>query len=79
MAKSDMEAEIIKLVKEITKEVSINLESSTENCGAWDSLAYVSIVSAVEAKYGVEINSNNINDFGSVRSLIDLVGRQKNL
>jgi acyl carrier protein len=74
MTKLEIEKEIIKLVKEITKEDSVSIESSTDNCGAWDSLAYVSIVSAVEAKYGVEVNSNNINEFGSVRSLINLVG-----
>ena len=74
MTKLEIEKEIIKLVKEITKEDNVNIESSVDNCGAWDSLAYVSIVSAVEAKYGVEVNSNNINDFGSVRSLINLVG-----
>ena len=74
MTKLEIEKEIIKLVKEITKEDNVNIDSSVDNCGAWDSLAYVSIVSAVEAKYGVEVNSNNINDFGSVRSLINLVG-----
>jgi acyl carrier protein len=72
-AKHEIENEIIKLVQEITKEDSVNIESTVENCGAWDSLAYVSIVSAVEAKFGVEVNSNNINDFGSVRRIISLV------
>lgn len=73
MMKPDIKTEMINLVKEITKEDSINIESSTDNCGAWDSLAYVSIVSSVEARYGVEVDSNNINNFGSVRSLIELV------
>ena len=74
MNKQSIEEEIIKLVKENTKADNVSIESSTENCGAWDSLAYVSIVSAVEAKYGIEVDSNNINDFGSVRSIIELIG-----
>ncbi len=44
----------------------------------WDSLSYLRIIAALEAKYGIEITAENINKFDSITNIIHEIQRQKN-
>tara|TARA_B110001454_G_C12572931_1_gene372698 strand:- start:104 stop:343 length:240 start_codon:yes stop_codon:yes gene_type:complete len=67
---------IIRIVKNITRYSEVNRDSSTQSLSQWDSLAYMSILSEVELKYEVEVTEENINDFDSIESIVNIV--QKN-
>lgn len=61
-------------VKLIIKEI-LNLDNISDNAERrdyeeWDSLAYLSIVSAIEREFGVEIMPENINHFNSIPNII---------
>ena len=50
---------------------NINLQSSQENTSEWDSLAYLSVISAMEDEFEIEITEKNINNFGSVKNILN--------
>lgn len=64
-----MNAKIIEIVAEILNE-DITVDSTVDNTSAWDSMAYMAILSTIEDEFGIEISEANINNFASVRSII---------
>lgn len=65
--------EIIKIIKNITRSDNVDVQSSNQNLDQWDSLAYMSIISEIEINYDIEVTEENINNFGSVKSIIDII------
>jgi len=62
----------------ISEALNINVENipadaSQNNFPEWDSIAYLSILSSIEDKYGVSISEDNIENFGSVPEIVDIV------
>ncbi|HEY2759291.1 MAG TPA: acyl carrier protein [Pirellulales bacterium] len=53
--------------------VEFSDELSMENCSAWDSVATVQIVLAVEQEFDVRFTTNEVAEVHSVRGLIDLL------
>ena len=70
---SETEQKVITLVSTALNVNSINLQSSQENTSEWDSLAYLSVISAMEEEFEIEITENNINNFGSVKNMLNEV------
>ncbi len=70
---SETEQKVITLVSTALNVNSINLQSSQENTSEWDSLAYLSVISAMEEEFEIEISEKNINNFGSVKNLLNEV------
>ena len=68
---SETEQKVITLVSTALNVNSINLQSSQENTSEWDSLAYLSIISAMEEEFEIEITEKNINNFGSVKNILN--------
>ena len=65
---------LIKKVETLISEV-LNIDklpsnASQENTSGWDSIAYLSIIARLEEKFKIKINQKNINNFGSVKSII---------
>ena len=65
------EEKIIAIVSNILNVKSIDLQSSQENTSEWDSLAYLSVISAMEDEFEIEITEKNINNFGSVKNILN--------
>ena len=72
MSKS-IEQKVIEVVKEVTREPNIDLNSTDQNVTDWDSMAYLLIASKIEEFFGVEVSIDNIEKFNSVRSIINLI------
>ena len=72
MSKS-IEQKVIEVVKEVTRELNIDLNSTDQNVTDWDSMAYLLIASKIEEFFGVEVSIDNIEKFNSVRSIINLI------
>ncbi len=70
---SETEQKVITLVSTALNVNSINLQSSQENTSEWDSLAYLSVISAMEDEFEIEITEKNINNFGSVKNILNEV------
>ena len=68
---SETEQKVITLVSTVLNVNSIDLQSSQENTFEWDSLAYLSIISAMEEEFEIDITEKNINNFGSVKNILD--------
>jgi len=68
---SETEQKVITLVSTALNVNSINLQSSQENTSEWDSLAYLSVISAMEEGFEIEITEENINNFGSVKNILN--------
>ena len=70
---SETEQKVITLVSTALNVNSIDLQSSQENTSEWDSLAYLSVISAMEEEFEIEISEKNINNFGSVKNILNEV------
>ena len=68
---SETEQKVITLVSTALNVNSINLQSSQENTSEWDSLAYLSVISAMEEEFEIEITEKNINNFDSVKNILN--------
>ena len=68
---SETEQKVITLVSTALNVNSINLQSSQENTSEWDSLAYLSVISIMEEEFEIEITEKNINNFGSVKNILN--------
>ena len=68
---SETEQKVITLVSTTLNVNSINLQSSQESTSGWDSLAYLSVMSLMEEEFEIEISEKNINNFGSVKNILN--------
>ena len=68
---SETEQKVITLVSTALNVNSIDLQSSQENTSEWDSLAYLSVISIMEEEFEIEITEKNINNFGSVKNILN--------
>ena len=73
MKYSVAEQKVITLVSTVLNVNIINFQSSQENTSEWDSLAYLSIMSVMEEEFEIEITEKNINNFGSVKNILNEV------
>lgn len=54
----------------------VSIDSSRENTELWDSLAQLSILSAVEETYGVTLSTDQMMHADSVRAIRELLAMQ---
>jgi len=68
---SETEQKVITLVSTALNVKAIDLQSSQANTYEWDSLAYLSVICAMEEKFEIEITEKNINNFSSVKNILN--------
>ena len=68
---SETEEKVIAVVSNTLNVKNIDLQSSQANTSEWDSLAYLSVISAMEDEFEIEITEKNINNFGSVKNILN--------
>ena len=71
MKYSKTEENVISIVSKILNVKNIDLQSSQVNTPEWDSLAYLSVLSAMEEEFEIEITEKNINNFISVKNILN--------
>ena len=66
-----MEKELLNLISEIieVQPSDLSMDSGPQIIPEWDSLAHITIIGAVESKYNI---SFNMNDILSIKSISDL-------
>ena len=73
MSEENITLRVIQIVEEITQAKNVNDLSSVDNLPNWDSLAYMSVVAAVEDEFKIQVNQDNITEFNSVAKIVRMV------
>jgi acyl carrier protein len=75
MHKEAVTAQVLEIVrKEFPEEASsISLASTADDVPGWDSMAHVSLIAEIESVFNVRFNTDQLNDFSNVGSIIDAV------
>ena len=64
---------IIQIVKETTQAKDVDEFSNVDNLPNWDSLAYMTVVAAVENEFKIHVNQENITEFDSVEKIVRML------
>ena len=75
MKYSKNEEKVIAIVSNTLNGNSIDLQSSQENTSEWDSLAYLSVLCAIEEEFSIEISQENINSFSSIQKILNEINK----
>ena len=78
MKSNEINKKVEILISKILNIKSIPHEASQNNIAEWDSLAYLSIIDKLEEEFKLKINQDNINNFGSVKSIVKEIELCKN-
>ena len=68
---SETEKKVIAIVSNTINVKNIDIHSSQANTSEWDSLAYLSVISIMEDEFEIQITEKNINNFGSVKNILN--------
>jgi|TARA_B100001964_G_C14235126_1_gene602053 acyl carrier protein len=71
MKDKEINKKVINLISEVLNVKNLSSKSSQENTEQWDSLAYLSIIAKLENEFKIKINQKNINNFGSIKKIVD--------
>ena len=71
------EDQIIEIVKKITHNSRVDINSTDKSVEGWDSLAYLLIAEKIEELFNVEMNNENIDRFGSIRNVLEIINENK--
>lgn len=71
------EDQIIEIVKKITHNSRVDINSTDKSVEGWDSLAYLLIAEKIEELFNVEMNNENIDRFGSIRNVLEMINENK--
>lgn len=64
---------VIQIVKETTQAKDVDEFSNVDNLPNWDSLAYMTVVAAVEDEFKIQVNQENITEFDSVEKIVRML------
>ena len=67
------EDQIIEIVKKVTHNSRVDINSTDKSVEGWDSLAYLLIAEKIEDLFDVEINNENIDRFSSIRNVLEMI------
>ncbi|NPV81335.1 MAG: acyl carrier protein [Firmicutes bacterium] len=56
---------------------SISLETNVGEVAEWDSIGWLTIISMLDERYGIQISSQEIRTIKKVKDLVDLVLTKK--
>ena len=72
-----IEDQIIEIVKKVTHNSRVDINSTDKSVEGWDSLAYLLIAEKIEDLFDVEINNENIDRFSSIRNVLEMINENK--
>ena len=64
---------VIQIVEETTQAKDVDAFSNVDNLPNWDSLAYMTVVAAVEDEFKIQVNQDNITEFDSVEKIVNMI------
>ncbi|MEJ1964030.1 MAG: acyl carrier protein [Gammaproteobacteria bacterium] len=78
MSPEDILSQVREIIGDVLDQpdVQVNLDSTAADVDGWDSFAHINIVVAVEARFGIKINTAEIEEIHNVGELVELVHRK---
>ncbi|MGC6497195.1 MAG: acyl carrier protein [Candidatus Puniceispirillaceae bacterium] len=73
MNKEQLTLRVIQIVKEITQAKDVDAFSTVHNLPNWDSLAYMTVVAAVEDEFKIQVNQDNVTEFDSIEKIVKML------
>ena len=73
MSNEHLTSRVIQIVKEITQADNVNELTDVSNLPNWDSLAYMSVVAAIEDEFKIQVNQDNVTEFDSVKKIVQML------
>jgi len=69
--------QIIEIVKKVTHDSRVDINSTDKSVEGWDSLAYLLIAEKIEELFNIAINNENIDKFNSIQSVLEMINENK--
>lgn len=69
--------QIIEIVKKVTHNSRVDINSTDKSVEGWDSLAYLLIAEKIEELFNIAINNENIDKFNSIQSVLRMINENK--
>jgi len=69
--------QIIEIVKKVTHNSRVDINSTDKSVEGWDSLAYLLIAEKIEELFNIAINNENIDKFNSIQSVLEMINENK--
>ena len=81
MTEADIYAQLTELFREIFSDDDIVLTPATTaaDIDGWDSFNHISIIVAVETKFGIKMETREIEGLNNIGTLVAVIGRKKGL
>jgi acyl carrier protein len=68
-----MEEKVIEMLKDVLETDQVDINTSMENCSAWDSMNQLNISLEIEERWGITLEPSEIALLKSVKSTIELL------
>lgn len=77
LVEKNAEIQIIDIVKKVTRNSLVDINSTDKTVEGWDSLAYLLIAQEIEELFNIEISIKNINRFDSIQNVLRIINEHK--
>ncbi len=79
MTSSDTLAEVSEIIRDVldAPDLPITRQTLATDCEGWDSVNHINIIISVETRFGIKINTAEIESLRDVGELVDIVERKR--
>ena len=65
--------QVVAICREVLEDPSVTLDSTTATVKSWDSLGHMNLITALEARFGMELDVMEMAEVDGVQALVDVV------
>lgn len=75
MTKEEIYAQLDEVFQDVfdDEEIHVNAETTANDIEDWDILEHINLVVAIEAKFGIKFNMNEVVSFKNVGEMVDVI------
>jgi acyl carrier protein len=79
LTSSETLAGVSEIIRDVldAPDLSITRETMASDCDGWDSVNHINIIISVESRFGIKINTAEIESLRNVGELVDIVERKQ--
>ncbi|MBR0963731.1 acyl carrier protein [Bradyrhizobium diazoefficiens] len=79
MTSADTLSEVSDIIRDVldAPDLPISRETQAIHCEGWDSVNHINIIISVESRFGIKINTAEIEGMKNVGELVDAVDRKR--
>lgn len=79
MSSDEIYSQVREIIADVLDQPDLKIDATTkaDDVDGWDSFNHINIVVAVEAHFGIKINTAEIEELRNVGELVDLIERKR--